>query len=75
LGKCFWQATILNRTRSAHMQALSLAKGCYNMKLDLLTNAIVVDDAIRFVAERTKEYLTTNEINRIRLGMNRSLQL
>jgi hypothetical protein len=30
-------------------QALSLAKDCYSMKLDLLTNATVVDDAIRFV--------------------------
>jgi hypothetical protein len=26
---------------------LSLAKECYSMKLDLLTNATVVDDAIR----------------------------
>jgi hypothetical protein len=31
------------------IQALSLAKECYSMKLDLLTNATVVDDAIRFV--------------------------
>src|ERR671933_1701918 len=31
------------------LQALSLAKECYSMKLDLLTNATVVDDAIRFV--------------------------
>ena len=31
-------------------QALSLAKECYSMKLDLLTNATVVDDAIKFVA-------------------------
>ena len=30
-------------------QALSLAKECYSMKMDLLTNATVVDDAIRFV--------------------------
>jgi hypothetical protein len=30
-------------------QALSLAKDCYAMKLDLLTNATVVDDAIRLV--------------------------
>jgi hypothetical protein len=29
---------------------LSLAKECYSMKLDLLTNASVVDDAIRFVS-------------------------
>jgi hypothetical protein len=28
-----------------------LAKECYSMKLDLLTNATVVDDAIRFTKE------------------------
>jgi len=36
------------------IQALSLAKDCYSMKLDLLTNATVVDDAIRFVSESEK---------------------
>jgi hypothetical protein len=36
------------------IQALSLAKECYSMKLDLLTNATVVSDAIRFVAEQSK---------------------
>ena len=35
--------------RREKIQALSLAKECYTMKLDLLTNATVVDDAIRFV--------------------------
>ena len=34
---------------------LSLAKECYSMKLDLLTNATVVDDAIRFVSSKTKQ--------------------
>ncbi|MFL6411737.1 MAG: hypothetical protein ACJ71K_10930 [Nitrososphaeraceae archaeon] len=34
---------------------MSLAKDCYSMKLDLLTNATVVDDAIRFVSNRSKE--------------------
>ncbi|MFL6316202.1 MAG: hypothetical protein ACJ73C_05610 [Nitrososphaeraceae archaeon] len=34
---------------------MSLAKECYSMKLDLLTNATVVDDAIRFVSDMTKE--------------------
>jgi hypothetical protein len=29
------------------IQALSLAKECYSMKLELLTNATVVEDAIR----------------------------
>ena len=33
------------------VSALSLAKECYSMKLDLLTNATVVDDAMRFVSE------------------------
>jgi hypothetical protein len=37
------------------MQALSLAKECYSMKLDLLTNATVVDDAIRFVSQKSKD--------------------
>ena len=32
------------------IKALALAKECYAMKLELLTNATVVDDAIRFVA-------------------------
>ena len=36
------------------IQALSLAKECYSMKLDLLTNATVIDDAIRFVSIRSK---------------------
>jgi predicted transcriptional regulator len=36
------------------IQTLSLAKECYSMKLDLLTNATVVDDAVRFVLEKAK---------------------
>jgi hypothetical protein len=40
--------------RREKIQALSLAKECYSMKLDLLTNATVVDDAIRFVTESEK---------------------
>jgi hypothetical protein len=34
---------------------LYLAKDCYEKKLDLLTNATVIDDAIRFITERSKE--------------------
>jgi hypothetical protein len=37
------------------MQALSLAKECYSMKLDLLTNATVVDDVIRFVSHKSPD--------------------
>jgi hypothetical protein len=36
------------------IQALSLAKECYSMKLDLLTNATVVDDAIKFVEKNSR---------------------
>jgi hypothetical protein len=41
--------------RREKIQALSLAKECYSMKLDLLTNATVADDAIRFVSEKGGE--------------------
>ncbi|MFL6507054.1 MAG: hypothetical protein ACJ704_03855 [Nitrososphaeraceae archaeon] len=34
---------------------MSLAKKCYSMKLELLTNATVVDDAIRFVSEHNNK--------------------
>jgi hypothetical protein len=40
--------------------AKSLAKECYSMKLELLTNATVVEDAIRFVSEHTKHKHETN---------------
>jgi hypothetical protein len=33
------------------------------MKLDLLTNAAVVDDAIRFVSQKSKENLKYNNNN------------
>ena len=45
-----WAASQETEDRREKIQALSLAKECYGMKLDLLTNATVVDDAIRFVA-------------------------
>jgi hypothetical protein len=45
------------------LQALSLAKECYSMKLELLTNATVVDDAIRFVSDRSKEKLKLSSNN------------
>jgi hypothetical protein len=35
------------------IKALALAKECYAMKLELLTNATVIDDAIRFVTSNT----------------------
>jgi hypothetical protein len=50
-----WNTAQQTEDRRERIQALSLAKECYSMKLDLLTNATVVDDAIRFVSERSNE--------------------
>jgi hypothetical protein len=52
--------------RREKIQALALAKECYTTKLELLTNANVVDDAIKFVAghsvqEKKKRKEITNE--------------
>ena len=45
-----WNASQTTEDKREKIQALSLAKECYSMKLDLLTNATVVDDAIRFIS-------------------------
>jgi hypothetical protein len=45
-----WNAAANTDDKREKIHALSLAKECYSMKLDLLTNATVVDDAIRFVS-------------------------
>ena len=49
-----WNTAQNTEDRREKIQALSLAKECYSMKLDLLTNATVVDDAIRFVSGMSK---------------------
>jgi hypothetical protein len=48
-------------TDGEKVQALSLAKDRYSMKLELLTNATVVDDVIKFI-ETEKE--KNNDIQR-----------
>jgi hypothetical protein len=47
-----WNTAQSTEEKREKIQALSLAKECYSMKLDLLTNATVVDDAIRFVSSQ-----------------------
>jgi hypothetical protein len=61
-----WNAAQSTEDKREKIQALSLAKECYSMKLDLLTNATVVDDAIRFVSDRSedKEKLKSSCTNR-----------
>jgi predicted transcriptional regulator len=48
-----WNTAQSTEDKREKIQALSLAKECYSMKLDLLTNATVVDDAIRFVSQKS----------------------
>ena len=45
-----WNTAQQSEDKREKIQALSLAKDCYSMKLELLTNATVVDDALRFVS-------------------------
>jgi IS30 family transposase len=52
-----WNAAANTEDKREKIQALSLAKECYSMKLELLTNATVIDDAIRFVSNSTNEKL------------------
>jgi hypothetical protein len=50
-----WNTAQNTEDKREKIQALSLAKECYSMKMDLLTNATVVDDAIRFVSQKSKQ--------------------
>ena len=57
-----WNTAQQSQDKREKIQALSLAKDCYSMKLELLTNATVVDDAMRFVsanAKKIKQYKDT----------------
>jgi hypothetical protein len=49
--------------KNDRIKALAPAKECYAMKLESLTNAMVVDDAIRFVASHAALTKTTEEAN------------
>jgi hypothetical protein len=50
-----WNTAQQTEDKREKIQALSLVKECYSMKMDLLTNATVVDDAIRFVSQKSRE--------------------
>ena len=51
LQKKAWEISEGSNEEKTKVQALSLAKECVINKLDLLTNATVVEDAIRFVQD------------------------
>jgi predicted transcriptional regulator len=54
LQKKAWEISEKSIEQKTQVQALSLAKECVITKLDLLTNATVVDDALRFVSDNSK---------------------
>jgi hypothetical protein len=59
-----WNTAQSAEDKREKIQALSLAKECYSMKLDLLTNATVVDDAIMFVSSnKFKDSLTSGVVS------------
>jgi predicted membrane chloride channel (bestrophin family) len=58
-----WNTAQSTQDKREKIQALSLAKECYSVKMDLLTNATVVDDAIRFVSQKDKEKLKSSSAN------------
>jgi hypothetical protein len=45
-----WITSQHTEDKREKIQALSLAKDCYTIKLDLLTNVTVIDAAIRFIS-------------------------
>jgi hypothetical protein len=58
-----WNTAQQTEDRRGKIQALSLTKECYSMKMNLLTNATIVDDAIRFVSDKSKGKLKSSSEN------------
>jgi hypothetical protein len=56
--------------KSDKIKALALAKECYTMKLELLTNSTVVNDAIRFVASHATHTITEKANSDERVTVN-----
>ena len=67
LNSILKEAWVMSQTddsvKSDKIKALALAKECYAMKLELLTNATVVGDAIRFVASYSAAPKPTEKTN------------
>lgn len=47
--------TISNVDDRTRLQALALANDCYKYKMDLVTNGVVITDAIKFVQQKKEE--------------------
>jgi hypothetical protein len=56
-----WTTSQNTEDKRAKIHALSLAKECYSMKLDLLTNVTVVNDAMKFVSSNNNKKSVSRE--------------
>jgi hypothetical protein len=54
-----WNISQNTQDNREKVQALSLAKECYSMRLDLLTNATVVNDVMRFISSSNINHIST----------------
>ena len=59
-----WNTSEQTDDNREKIQALSLAKDCYSMKLELLTNATVVDDVIKFIETKGNDIQRPKEKTR-----------
>jgi hypothetical protein len=67
-----WNTSQQTEDRREKIQALSLAKECYSMKLHLLTNATVLDDAIRFVSSFNRKKPNETKVEKINDNIRRT---
>ena len=65
-----WNTAQNSKDKREKIQALSLAKECYTTKIELLTNATVVDDAIRFVSEKAARAANAEPKTGIHIGID-----
>jgi hypothetical protein len=56
-----WQLS-LDGERRGRLQALSIAKECYSMKLDLLSSATIIERALKFVDRNNGLVPQDNEV-------------
>jgi hypothetical protein len=59
-----WQLS-LDGERGGRLQALSLAKECYSLKLDLLSSATIIERALKFVDRNNGRVPQDNEVMRM----------
>ncbi len=68
-----WTISSDSLEKREKIQALSLAKECYSMKLDLLTNATVVNDVMRFISSSANNNITTKSNTNKRSSINEKI--